>query len=97
MNKIKLESFAMDNIDEYSNHDDEPNEEADSNENKELSCPFSNDNDVRKFHVLDEVDNESDSLVTDSDSDIPDDEVERMLEDALNDKKRTAEEAELGT
>lgn len=53
--------------------------------------------DVRQFHVLDEITNASDSNDSAScDSDIPDDEVEKMLEEALIKKKRNAEEAGLG-
>lgn len=51
----------------------------------------------RQFHVLDEVGNESDSRDSSlSDSDVPDEEVERMLEEALVNKKRNAEQAGLG-
>lgn len=56
-----------------------------------------NGNDPRAFHVLDELDNESDS--DDSqyyDSDVPDEEVEKMLEEALAKRKRKAGEAGLG-
>lgn len=64
-------------------------------------CPFRNGiyngnsaNSIRRFHVLDEVENESESEHSEySDSDIPDEEVERMLEEALVKKKRTASEA----
>ncbi|KAF5290062.1 hypothetical protein FQA39_LY14843 [Lamprigera yunnana] len=58
-------------------------------EEKPLICPkmkfVSDDNDgeMRQFHVLDEVDHESDTQTSETDSDLPDDEVERMLEDAL--------------
>ncbi|XP_025832750.1 microprocessor complex subunit DGCR8-like [Agrilus planipennis] len=71
--------------------------------NSTAECPFNNGlrddtneevSDERKFHVLDET-NESDSPEYDSDSDVPDEEVEKMLEEALNNKKRTATEAEL--
>lgn len=69
-------------------------------------CPFSgklsngnNDEDVRKFHILDETDDDgddSDRSFTD-DSDIPDDEIEKMLEEALDKKrKRSASGAGLG-
>ncbi|KAK9753111.1 hypothetical protein QE152_g3582 [Popillia japonica] len=64
-------------------------------------CPFrngiynsNNTNSIRRFHVLDEIENESDSDRSEySDSDIPDEEVEQMLEEALIKKKRTASEA----
>lgn len=67
------------------------------------SCIFqlqngSNGTDIRQFHVLDEIGNESESNGSESyDSDIPDDEVDRMLEEALIKKKRNADEAGLGT
>lgn len=53
---------------------------------------------LRKFHLLDEVENnDSDSRNSaSSDSDIPDEEIDKLLEDALNKKKRTAGEAGLG-
>lgn len=49
--------------------------------------------DARKFHVLDEVEH-SDSEKSDGyDSDIPDEEIEKMLEEAFeNNKKRKADE-----
>ncbi|KRT79665.1 hypothetical protein AMK59_8798, partial [Oryctes borbonicus] len=64
-------------------------------------CPFrngiynsNNAHSIRRFHVLDEIENESESERSEySDSDIPDEEVERMLEEALIKKKRTASEA----
>lgn len=60
----------------------------------------STNNDYRQFHILDEVTNESDSnnnSELSDDSDIPDDEIDQLLEDALkNTKKRTAEQAGLG-
>lgn len=53
--------------------------------------------DYRQFHVLDEVENESDSKDSyGTDSDVPDEEVERMLEEALINRKRSADQAELG-
>lgn len=57
-------------------------------------------NDYRQFHILDEVTNEGDSnnnSELSDDSDIPDDEIDRLLEDAFkNNKKRNAEQAGLG-
>lgn len=57
-----------------------------------------NDDYQHQFHILDEVTNDSDgnnSIY--SDSDIPDDEIDKLLEDALKNKnKRNAEEAGLG-
>ncbi|KAK5648513.1 hypothetical protein RI129_003405 [Pyrocoelia pectoralis] len=51
------------------------------------------DNDIRKFHVLDEIENNSDSQTSESDSDLPDDEVNKMLDAAFNEsKKRKIEE-----
>lgn len=83
-------------------------EEYDGNHfnNEQISCPFNgnsnnsnNDEDVRKFHILDETDDDgddSDRSYTD-DSDIPDDEIEKMLEEALeNKRKRRASNANLG-
>lgn len=74
------------------NHDDD----------KVKTCPVSKiggsnlRSDYRQFHVLDEVENESDSKDSDgTDSDVPDEEVERMLEEALVNRKRTAEQADL--
>ncbi|XP_065171582.1 microprocessor complex subunit DGCR8-like [Atheta coriaria] len=50
---------------------------------------------LNSFHVLDEIENESDNEDCDSsDMDVPDDEIEQMLEDALT-KKRKANEAGL--
>lgn len=56
------------------------------------------DNSYRQFHVLDEVTNDSDSNNSQSsDSDIPDEEIDKLLEDALcNKKKRSAADAGLG-
>ncbi|CAH0549289.1 unnamed protein product [Brassicogethes aeneus] len=52
--------------------------------------------DVRKFHVLDELeDEESEHSEYSYDSDVPDDEIEKMLEDAFENKKRKATEAGL--
>lgn len=55
-------------------------------------------NNYRQFHVLDEITNDSDSNNSQSsDSDIPDEEIDKLLEDALkNKKKRSAGEAGLG-
>lgn len=66
---------------------------------KPPTCSFvaQNGADVRQFHVLDEIGNESESNGSESyDSDVPDDEVERMLEEALSKKKRNAAVAGLG-
>ncbi|XP_076255723.1 microprocessor complex subunit partner of drosha [Rhynchophorus ferrugineus] len=60
-------------------------------------CPFTKSvEEVTKFHILDETDEryESEESV-EYDSDIPDEEVERMLEEALDKKKRKAAEAGL--
>lgn len=60
-----------------------------------------NANNFRQFHVLDEVaanDSDSDNLQS-SDSDIPDEEIDKLLEDALcnkNKRKRSADDADLG-
>lgn len=66
----------------------------------ENSCPYSsnrNSEDVRKFHILDETEDFSDSDKSLSyDSDIPDEEVDKMLEEALASKKRKASAAGLG-
>lgn len=52
---------------------------------------------TRRFHVLDEIENDSESQGSESyDSDLPDDEVEKMLEEAMVTKKRTADQAGLG-
>ncbi|XP_066248684.1 microprocessor complex subunit DGCR8 [Euwallacea similis] len=62
-------------------------------------CPFKKPTEeATKFHILDETEEkyESDGSV-DYDSDIPDEEVEKMLEEALERKKRKAEEAGLDT
>ncbi|KAF5281868.1 hypothetical protein FQR65_LT14512 [Abscondita terminalis] len=50
---------------------------------------YSKDEDfeMRKFHVLDEVEHKSDSGSSETDSDLPDDEIERMLEDAMKGEK----------
>ena len=53
--------------------------------------------DVRQFHVLDEINNDSDSRMSGScESDDSDDVIERLLDEALERKKRTAKEAGLG-
>lgn len=65
-------------------------------------CPVVNSqedhipNDIHKFHILDETEehDESDNS-SEYDSDVPDDEIEKMLEEALESKKRTASEAGL--
>lgn len=66
------------------------------------ACPFAqsqltNDDEINKFHILDETeDNEdSDNYYDDEDSDVPDDEIEKMLEEALATRKRKAGEAGL--
>lgn len=60
-------------------------------------CDSNLQSNYRQFHVLDEIENESDSKDSDaSDSDVPDEEVERMLEEALVNRKRTAEQAGIG-
>ncbi|CAG9861561.1 unnamed protein product [Phyllotreta striolata] len=70
----------------------------------EPKCPYSKTeslsqngtNEFNKFHILDETEgnDESDNSV-DYDSDVPDDEIDRMLEEALARKKRKADEAGL--
>lgn len=63
------------------------------------SCPFSmtnGANDVHKFHILDETDDSDSEKSFSCDSDIPDDEIDRMLEDALEKRKRKADDAGLG-
>lgn len=66
------------------------------------SCPYTgpnsltNGHEVNKFHILDETEeNEESDNSGDYDSDIPDDEIEKMLEEALEKKKRKAAEAGL--
>ncbi|XP_017785078.1 PREDICTED: microprocessor complex subunit DGCR8 [Nicrophorus vespilloides] len=61
---------------------------------QENLCPFRNGI-KREFHVLDEVehDSESDGEYS-SDTDVPDDEIEQMLEDAFKDGKRKLESAQ---
>lgn len=91
----------MEDTTEQNNVADHSQMENDSQKNY---CPFSMDDelqdevnsDMRKFHVLDEVQNDSDSQESDSDSDIPDDEVERMLDEAYIGRKRSADDAGLG-
>lgn len=63
-------------------------------------CPIDNaqegnvPNNIHKFHILDETEEHEDSdNFTEYDSDVPDDEIEKMLEEALESKKRTASEA----
>lgn len=56
----------------------------------------SQNEDIRKFHVLDELNEDDQSSHYSSDSDVPDDEVERMLEEAFQRKKRKADDAGLG-
>lgn len=66
-------------------------------------CPYARSNslinghsEVNKFHILDETEeNEESDNSGDYDSDIPDDEIEKMLEEALEKKKRKASEAGL--
>lgn len=59
-----------------------------------------NGDSLRQFHILDEIANDSESNHSQSsDSDIPDEEIDKLLEDALcskNRKKRSADEAGLG-
>ena len=59
---------------------------------------YNNACDIRQFHVLDEIENDSDSNDTEftDDTDVPDEEVEKMLEEALAGKKRSASDANLG-
>lgn len=66
------------------------------------SCSFANPqlsngvDEISKFHILDETeDNEDSDPDEDYDSDVPDEEIEKMLEEALETKKRKADEAEL--
>lgn len=62
-------------------------------------CGTSNNNHHRQFHVLDEVTQDSDSNQSQfCDSDVPDEEIDKLLEDALINtrKKRNADEADLG-
>ena len=61
-------------------------------------CPFSNQSveDVRKFHILDETEDSDSDKSMSYDSDIPDEEIDKMLEDALASKKRKAADADLG-
>lgn len=94
----------MDQEDFVANHEEEEEDEESQVRSPDADgdrCPFrngiyngNNANNIRRFHVLDEVENESESEHSEySDSDIPDEEVERMLEEALIKKKRTASEA----
>lgn len=76
-------------------------------DSEKQECPFSkkehpiengsNDNEINRFHILDETEgnDDSDNSVDDFDSDVPDDEIDRMLEEALDRKKRKASEAGL--
>jgi hypothetical protein len=70
-----------------------------SEEFNEPICPYSSQNgnveDVRKFHILDETEDSDSEKSMSYDSDIPDEEIDRMLEDALF-NKRKASEAGLG-
>ncbi|XP_018572010.1 microprocessor complex subunit DGCR8 [Anoplophora glabripennis] len=70
--------------------------------NEVSSCPFNGSNslanghEVNKFHILDETEeNDESDNSGDYDSDIPDDEIQKMLEEALEKKKRKASEAGL--
>ncbi|XP_044261314.1 microprocessor complex subunit DGCR8 [Tribolium madens] len=62
-------------------------------------CPYSRQNgnveDVRKFHILDETEDSDSEKSFSCDSDIPDEEIDKMLEDALASNKRKASEAGL--
>lgn len=60
-------------------------------------CPFQKPlGEVTKFHILDETEEKYDSDGSvEYDSDVPDEEVEKMLEEALERKKRKAAEAGL--
>lgn len=62
-------------------------------------CPFKKPiEEATKFHILDETEEQYDSDESvDYDSDIPDEEIERMLEEALERKKRKAAEAGMDT
>lgn len=63
------------------------------------SCSFSVKNgreDVHKFHILDETEDSDTEKSFSCDSDIPDDEIDKMLEDALEKRKRKADNAGLG-
>ncbi|XP_050506716.1 microprocessor complex subunit DGCR8 [Diabrotica virgifera virgifera] len=66
------------------------------------SCPFFGKNlqngnaELNKFHILDETEGNDDTdNSADFDSDIPDDEIEKMLEEALEKRKRKAADAGL--
>lgn len=72
--------------------DNKAAEVADSDGGVGSNTRSSDEDCVPKFHVLDEVENdESDVISSDSDSDIPYDEIERMLEEALVDQTKAAE------
>lgn len=64
------------------------------------TCPLNQEgnssNEINRFHILDETEENGDSDNSfEFDSDVPDDEIEKMLEEALESKKRTAAEAGL--
>lgn len=91
-------------IDDSNTETGDKQQESKTQAENSNQCPFrngiynsNNTNSIRRFHVLDEIENESDSDRSEySDSDIPDEEVEQMLEEALIKKKRTASEANSG-
>jgi microprocessor complex subunit DGCR8 len=66
-----------------------------SEEFNEPICPYSSQNgnveDVRKFHILDETEDSDSEKSMSYDSDIPDEEIDRMLEDALFNKRKASE------
>nr|XP_023029304.1 microprocessor complex subunit DGCR8-like [Leptinotarsa decemlineata] len=70
---------------------------------QEPVCPFlhsaeieNGHSDLNKFHILDEtLENEESDNSFEFDSDVPDEEIEKMLEEALERKKRTASNAGL--
>lgn len=76
-----------------------PDFTVDSTEENSSICPYSNQNgieDVRKFHILDETEDSDSDKSLSYDSDIPDEEIDKMLEDALVNNKRKASQAGLG-
>lgn len=95
------EQNMSDTSDEYQNQTHLSNSLEEENVVKtngtSARCPFTKSiEEVTKFHILDET---SEKYVSDDsveyDSDIPDEEVEKMLEEALERKKRKATEAGL--
>lgn len=67
-----------------------------ANSREETNAETNIPNDIHKFHILDETGEHEDSdNSTEYDSDVPDDEIEKMLEEALESKKRNAAQAGL--